>query len=98
MTHGAVMVNGDVGFSSADIHKDRSEFLLVFAQNGFADSDWLEHCVGNKVSAAIHGRDDVLSSGRRTGDDVDVHLKASAHHAKRIADPVLVVDHKFLRQ
>jgi hypothetical protein len=98
MTHRPVMVDGDVGLAAADVDQDRPEFLLIFRENRFADGDRLEYSVADKKTASIDGCNNVLSRSCRAGNDVDVDLEARAHHAQRIADPILIVNGEFLRK
>ena len=49
-------------------------------------------------AGAVHRGDDVLRGRGRGGDDVDVRFQALADHADRVADVVLRVEEKFLRQ
>src|SRR5438552_16993470 len=98
MAHSAVMVNRDVRLSASNVDQHGSEFLLVLAENCYRDGNRLEHSIANKESATIHRSDNVLRRCRRASHDMDVDFETCADHAKRIADPILVVNSEFLRQ
>src|SRR5947207_7982310 len=86
----ALMVNSDVGFTSADIDQHASEFFLVFAQDRLSGRNGFENRIAHQQSASIDGSHNVLSRGRRACDDVNVDFEPGSHHAQGIADSTLI--------
>ncbi len=86
------------GGAAADIEQAGAEFALVLREAGFGGSERLEHRVVHAHAGAIHGGDNILRGGAGGGDDVHVRFEALADHADGVADIVLRVEKKFLRQ
>src|SRR5437899_7570912 len=94
----AVTEERDVGRSTADVHDDDAEFLLVLVQDSVTGGQRLEDDVVHGETRTIHRADEVLDRGHRGGDDVHLDLEAHARHADGIADPLAVVHDKVLGQ
>src|SRR5512139_1247975 len=94
----AALEDGQIGGAAADVHQRHPELLLVGGEDGFAGGQLAEDHPRHLDTRAVDGRDDVLRRRARTGDDVDVHLEASAGHADWRADAVLVVHDVVLGQ
>ena len=86
------------GGAAADVEQAAAKFALVLRQAGFGRGERLEHRVIDTHAGAIYRRDDILRGGTRGGDDVDVDFEALADHTDRVADVVLVIQEKFLRE
>ena len=67
-------------------------------RQAFGGGQRLENRVVDHDAGAIHGGDDILRGGAGRGDDVNVDFEALADHADGVANAVLRVDQKFLRQ
>src|SRR5580704_6362409 len=86
------------GGAAADIQQAGAEFALVLREAGFSGGERLEDRIIHAHAGAVNCCDDILGGGAGCGDDVDVCLEALADHANRVADVVLRVERKFLRQ
>src|SRR5271154_4655562 len=86
------------GGAAADIEQAGAELAFVLREAGFGGSERLENGVVHSHAGAIYGGDNILGGGAGGSDDVDVGLEALADHADRVADVILRVERKFLRQ
>src|ERR1700722_189334 len=84
--------------AAADVEQARAEFALVLREAGFGGSERLKDRVVHAHARAIYRGDDILRGGAGGGDDVDVCFQPLADHADRVADIILRVERKFLRQ
>ena len=67
-------------------------------RHGFGGGQRLERGVADHDAGAIDGGDDILRRGDGGGDDMHVDFELLADHADGIANAVLRVDQKFLRE
>src|SRR5271156_4747260 len=87
-----------LGGAAADIEQAGAEFALVLREAGFGRSEGLEDGVVHADAGAIYRGDNILGGGAGSGDDVDVRFQALADHADCVADIILRVQRKFLRE
>src|SRR5215471_7256759 len=95
---GAMVVNRNVGLTPTDVHKHGTKFFFVLREDGFVNCNGFQYRVTGKEPAPVHGSYNVLGGGSRTGNNVDVRLKARADHSEWITDAMLIVDSEFLRK
>src|SRR5580704_87758 len=86
------------GGAAADIQQAGAEFALVLREARFGGGERLEDGIVHADASAVNCCDDILSGGAGSGDDVDVCLEALADHADRVADVILGVERKLLRE
>src|SRR5271154_5801742 len=86
------------GGAAADIEQTGAELAFVLREAGFGGGERLEHGIVHAHAGAIYGGDDILGGGAGGGDDVDVRFQALADHAEGVADVILRVQRKFLRE
>src|ERR1700722_2253409 len=86
------------GGAAADVEQAGSKFAFVLGEAGFGGSERLEYGVIDANTGAIHGGDDILRRGAGSRDDMHVGFEALANHADGVADIVLRIQEKFLRQ
>src|SRR6266404_8114433 len=98
VAHHAPAVNDHFGCTAADIEQATAEVALVLCKAGFGGGERLKHGVADENSCAICGRDEILRSCNRRRNQMNVGLKALAHHSDGIANAFLRVDEKFMRQ
>src|SRR5271170_822770 len=86
------------GGAAADIQQTSAELAFVLREASFGGSERLKDRIVHAHAGAIYGSDDILGGGAGGGDDVHVGFQALADHADRVADVILRVERKFLRQ
>ena len=84
--------------AAADIEQAAAQFALILREAGFRRSQRLEHRVRDFHARLIDGDHQILHGRSRGSDEVHVHFQAPADHAQRIANIVVRVEQKFLRQ
>src|SRR5271168_3485691 len=84
--------------AAADVEQASAEFTLVLREAGFGRGERLEDGVVHADAGAIYRGDNILGGGAGSGDDVDVRSQALADHADCVADIILRVQRKFLRE
>src|SRR5271168_1525723 len=84
--------------AAADVEQASAEFTLVLREAGFGRGERLEDGVVHADAGAIYRGDNILGGGAGSGDDVDVRFQALADHADCVADIILRVQRKFLRE
>src|SRR5271168_1332795 len=86
------------GGAAADIEQTGAKLAFILREAGFGGGERLEHGVVDADAGAIYGGDDILGGSAGGGDDVDVGLEALADYADGVANVVLRVQRKFLRE
>ena len=94
----AAAVNDEFGRAAADVEKAAAEVAFVLREASLGRSERLKNGVADEDSRAICGGDEILRGGDRRGDEMDVGFEALADHADGVADAVLRVNHKFVRE
>ena len=98
VTNHAAGIDDQLRRAAADIQQAAAKFALVLRKHGVGGGQRLERGIADDDAGAIDGRDHVLRGRDRSRDDVHVYFEALADHADGIADVVLLVDEKFLRE
>ena len=96
--HHAAGKDNQLRGASADVKQAATELALILRQTRFGRSQRLEHCVADNHAGFIHGVDHILRRRRRSGDDVHVGFQAPRHHSDGVANVILRINEKFLRQ
>ena len=98
MANHAAGVDDQLRGAAADIEQAAAQLAFVLREHGIRRGQRLERGVADHDAGAIDGGDHVLRRRDRRRDDVHVYFQALPDHADGIADVVLLVDQKFLRQ
>ena len=91
-------IDDQLGRTAANIEQTAAQLAFVLREHGFGGGQRLERGVAHDNAGTVNGCHHVLRCRDGGGDDVDVHLQALPNHADGIADVVLVIDQKLLRQ
>ena len=94
----AATVHHQLGGAAANIEQAAAQFALVLGQAGFRRGQGLKHRIGHHDAGPVHRRNQVLRGRDRARDDMHINLEALPNHSHRVADTVLGIDHKLLRQ
>ena len=84
--------------SAADIQQAAAQFALILREAGFRRSQRLKYRVRNFHARLVDGNHQILHGRSRGSHQVHVHFQPLADHAQRIANIVVSVEQKFLRQ
>ena len=91
-------INNHFGGAAADVQQAAAQVAFILRQAGFRGGQRLEHRVVDQDAGFIRGGNQILRGGYRGSDHVNVGFQALADHADGVADAVLRVDAKFMRQ
>src|SRR5580704_10720419 len=91
-------VDDEFGGAAADVEQAAAHVAFILRQARFRRSQRLEHRIANQNSRFVRGGNQVLRSRHRGGNQMHVGFQALADHADRVANAVLRVDDKFVRQ
>ena len=98
VAHHAAGIDDQLRRAAADIEQAAAQFAFVLREHGFRRGQRLERGVADHDAGAIDGRDHVLRGGHRSRDDMHVYFQLLSDHSDGIADVVLVIDQKILRE
>ncbi len=98
MADDAARIDNQLRRAAADVEQAAAQLAFILREHGFGRSQRLESRVADNDSRAIDGGHNILGRGDRRRDDVDIYFQALPNHADGIADVVLVIDQKLLRQ
>ena len=93
----AVLENGNVRRSTANVNEGDARLLLVFVQHGSGAGDGFQRYAGHFQTGPLHAAVDVVAGRDLAGDDVEVRLQPGAGHTDRVGNSLLIVDGVLLR-
>src|SRR5487761_178815 len=98
MPHDASGKNNQLRGTAANVEQTTTKLAFVLREACFGGSEWLEHRIAYDYAGLVHGIHDVLRGGCGRGNDVHVRFQSLPHHSDGVANVILRVDVKFLRQ
>src|SRR5487761_221165 len=96
--HDASGKNNQLRSATANVEQTTTKLALVLREACFGGREWLEHCIADDYAGLVHRIHDILRRGCGRSDDVNVRFQSLAHHSDGVANVILRVDVKFLRQ
>jgi hypothetical protein len=91
-------VNDKFCRAATDIEEAGTEIAFVLREASFGGSERFDDCVTDQDSGAIRGRHEILRGDHRGSDNMNVGFEALADHAYGVANAVVSVHGKFVRQ
>jgi len=91
-------VNDKFRSAATDIEEAGTEIAFVLREASFGGSERFGDCVTDQDSSAIRGRDEILRGDHGGSDNMNVGFEALADHAYGVANAVVSVHGKFVRQ
>ena len=94
----SIAENNELRRAAADIEQAAAQFALILREARFRRSQRLEHGIRHFDSRLVHGNHQILHRRSRGSHQMHVDFEALADHAQRIANIVVRVEQKFLRE
>ncbi len=98
MTQHSVAEDDEFRRAAADIEQAAAEFALILREAGFGRSKRLENSVRDFNPRLVDGDHQILHRRSGGSHQMDVHFEALADHSQRVANIVVRVEEKFLRE